>query len=230
MKYFNPMDKFGAYGASVTPDCHVDWLLPKQKINSIIFDLDGVLVPSLEIHQQAFLQAAKDAYIGIKLEEYLDLRKTYVTTEALVKYLDPRIDIKAFQRRKDHYAFNLIETLEPNQALLGKLQQYKSESISLYIATNSSREFTERIVKRVELDKFINNIVTKDDVQARKPDPAVYNKVIKDNNLNTSETIVFEDQFEGIISAERAGIPIQNIIYTTHDVLKFSFAQLDTRL
>ena len=95
-------------------------------------------------------------------------------------------------------------------------QNLKSNKIKIALGTVSRRETlniyineNEYIKNKCNLQKYFYFIVTKDDVELKKPNPEVYNKIIKKFNISDlSKCIVIEDSLTGVLAAKNANLDV----------------------
>jgi beta-phosphoglucomutase-like phosphatase (HAD superfamily) len=62
------------------------------------------------------------------------------------------------------------------------------------------------LLDRLSLKKHFRVVVTGDEVQRGKPDPAIFVKAAQDLQLNPRELIAFEDAQSGVKAARSAGM------------------------
>lgn len=86
------------------------------------------------------------------------------------------------------------------------LQILKKRSYHLAIASASTREFMEKLMKYYKLYDNFEFIIAARDVPESKPSPLPYNTVISHFHLPVDEIIAFEDSKNGIRSAKSAGL------------------------
>ena len=56
-----------------------------------------------------------------------------------------------------------------------------------------------------KLDKFIDLIISNEDVESPKPSPEMYNKAVNEFGFSKLECLIIEDNENGIIAAEASG-------------------------
>ena len=96
------------------------------------------------------------------------------------------------------------------------IKYLKSRNIKLALGTVSRRETidiyineNEKIKNKCNLQDYFDLIVTKDDVKLKKPNPEVYNKIIKELKISDlSRCVVIEDSLTGVIAAKNANLDV----------------------
>ncbi len=199
----------------------------KKDLDLVIFDFDGTLVDSngvnneIDIELVRFFKEGKNADEIIKERDYVLKTKTngdiYVN---YCQYLKEKynLDLLAEEileiRRKISRRFLKNVKYKPGADIIIKL--IKEQKIKLALATVSSLQSlniyfneNENIIKKCDLQKYFDLIITKDDVIQKKPNPEVYNKIINKFNItDLSKCIVIEDSLNGVIAAKRANLNV----------------------
>lgn len=96
------------------------------------------------------------------------------------------------------------------------IKYLKSENIKIGLATVSRRDTidiyineNEYMKNKCNLQEYFDCIITKDDVVLKKPNPEVYNKIIKKFKINDlSKCIVIEDSLSGVLAAKNANLNV----------------------
>ncbi|MFA5872292.1 MAG: HAD family phosphatase [Parcubacteria group bacterium] len=175
---------------------------------AIIFDLDGVIIDSEPIHFKASRKALEDFGIKITLADYLQfgvsMGKLFFYDKISEKY-KVRLDKEAVFRRKNEYFRKMIGEVRLRSgisALLGKT----FHKFSLAICSSGARVNLNLSLKKFELEKYFEVIVSGDEVERVKPYPDIYLKAISELGRKRKECIAIEDSRPGVISAKKAGI------------------------
>jgi hypothetical protein len=95
-----------------------------------------------------------------------------------------------------------------HQILLSRL---KVIGLKLGLYTNSIRQTTEYMLRHAQIDKYLDSIVTNQDVMNPKPAPDGYLLSAKNLGLLPSEILVIEDGEYGILAARDAGCHILEV-------------------
>ncbi|MCS7180626.1 MAG: HAD family hydrolase, partial [bacterium] len=106
-----------------------------------------------------------------------------------------------------------------------KVIKYLKDKYKIGIASNSEKKFVLKVLELSGLNKFIDVVVTKSDVQNPKPFPDIYNKVSKKLKIPISNLIAFEDSETGILSAKTSGIFCVGVL-TTQPLEKIKMADI----
>lgn len=77
----------------------------------------------------------------------------------------------------------------------------------LFICTNMTHEGVERLREKYpEIFELFHGIVTSTSAQAKKPNPAIFEHLIKEHELQSEYAVFIDDQLENIRAAELMGL------------------------
>lgn len=210
-------------------------------LKALIFDVDGTLAETEELHRISFNQAFKEHGLNWNwgTEAYADLLQIAGGKERILHYSKlinwGEIDaLELHARKTEIYTDRIIEGQVDLKAGVRALIEHGREAgLRLAIATTSSRENVDSLLKATlgpsSLDVF-DAICCGDEVACKKPDPAIYQLALDRLSLNPSTCLAFEDSTNGLLSAIAAKLPviITPSLYTSnHDFSGASFILKD---
>tara|TARA_Y100000592_G_C5454164_1_gene310409 strand:+ start:191 stop:1573 length:1383 start_codon:yes stop_codon:yes gene_type:complete len=180
-------------------------------IKLIIFDLDGVLVESRELHYISLNKALSeigDQYI-IDKEEHLCKYDALTTTQKLKKLsADKNLPEKyhsAIWRLKQEKTLDEINKYKPDDRVVDILKEIKSKNYKIACATNSIRETAKLTLIRKGFFDYIDFLYSNEDVNKPKPNAEIYMRCMLRCGANPDETIIVEDSHIGRKAAIRSG-------------------------
>jgi len=194
-----------------------------RNADALIFDVDGTLAETEELHRRAFNHAFARHGLDWHWDRaaYRDLLRVTGGKERIRAFHDRQwiapalsdADIAELHRTKtDHYA-ELIETgccpLRPGVTDL--LTSVRARGQRLAIATTTSHGNIDALLSRAlgpRWAKDFDAIVAGDDVRHKKPAPDVYLEVLALTKLTSSDCVAIEDSANGLIAASGAGIQV----------------------
>jgi putative hydrolase of the HAD superfamily len=86
------------------------------------------------------------------------------------------------------------------------LKAAKKNGLKIGLASSSGREWVVGYLQKLEIIGYFETIITRDDVEKVKPDPALYIKALQNLGISGKEAIAFEDSLHGSNAAMSAGI------------------------
>lgn len=182
------------------------------KINTYIFDLDGVIVDTAKYHFLAWKKLADE--LGIEFtHEHNELLKGVSRIRSLeiilelgnIQISDAEFDRCLNQKNKDYLTY--IDKMDESEILPGVLDalnfiKEKGGKIVLGSASKNAKP----ILEKVGLVDYFDAIVDGNDVSKAKPDPEVFLLGAEKVNSKPEECVVFEDAVAGIQAAKNAGM------------------------
>lgn len=188
-----------------------------QKIQAVIFDMDGVLIDAKEWHYEALNQALALFGYEISRQDHLvtfDGLPTAVKLEMLSKDRGlPRKLHSFINELKQQYTTERIFTdCKPVFHHEYALSRLRREGYHLAVASNSLRQTVELMMEKSSLLQYLDFYLSNQDVTKAKPDPEIYQRAIKKMGLTPQECLVVEDNKNGILAAERAGARVMRVV------------------
>jgi HAD superfamily hydrolase (TIGR01509 family) len=194
-----------------------------RRAAALIFDVDGTLAETEELHRQAFNHAFVRHGLDWHWDRavYKDLLRVTGGKERIRAYHGRRenasplsdADIAELHRVKTAHYAELIETgccpLRPGVTDL--LTTAKARGQRLAIATTTSHGNIDALLSQALGMRWaadFDAIVAGDDVRDKKPAPDVYLEVLARLKLEASDCVAIEDSANGMIAASRANIPV----------------------
>ena len=179
-----------------------------RDIKGVIFDVDGVLLDSLEIWTD--LGARYLISIGKSPEEGLADILFSMSMEQGAEYLKENYGIDRSEEDivtglrnmlRDFYYYEVQAKPGADQLL----RAAGDAGISITAATSSPREHIERALERNGLLGYISRMFTNSEVGKSKHFPDIYNAAASYMRTAPEETVVFEDSLYALKTAAAAG-------------------------
>jgi HAD superfamily hydrolase (TIGR01509 family) len=202
-----------------------------MKLKGIIFDVDGTIADTEEIHRQAFNQTFEEFNINWywSVEKYREILFISGGKERFKKFLNEDKELKSRIENPNHFILGLHkrkselyrailehDNIELRPGVIRLINEARDKKLKLGVATSSSMaNLTTLFHKTLNIDPsdLFNSIVTSDTVQDKKPSPAVYQCVLAGLGLDAENCIAIEDTQNGNLAALAAGM---KTIITTH--------------
>jgi len=183
---------------------------PKE-VKCVIFDMDGVIIDSEEIHKKAYYET----FISIGVDVSDDLYKTLTGSstinafEKLVAHfeLDENPEELVLAKRKRYVNFFENDpTLHLVNGVEKLIKQLHQQNITLVLASSSAMVNIKRVFTRFNLHSYFTAKISGADLVASKPHPEIFKKAAILGNTNKEHCIVIEDSDNGVKAANDAGI------------------------
>jgi len=192
--------------------------MPQAKPAALIFDVDGTLAETEELHRAAFNAAFAAAGLPWLWDVPLYARLLKVTggKERIAHYLtllpDPpplgHAAIAALHADKTARYTSMVDAgglaLRPGVAAL--VERAQAAGLRLAIATTTSRPNVDALLARTFGSNQFDVIVAGDEVPTKKPAPDVYLEALRRLDLPAAACVAIEDTEQGLASALGAGL------------------------
>lgn len=177
----------------------------------IIFDLDGVLLSTDDMHYEAWKSIADE--LGIPFDRTVNNQLRGVSRMASLQIILDRgtrtftqAEKEALARRKNDRYRALLQTLTPEavtQEVRDTLTELRNRGLKLAIGSSSKN--TKTILSRTEMTDCFDAISDGTNITRSKPDPEVFLMAADFLGLSPTDCAVVEDAVAGIDAANAGG-------------------------
>jgi HAD superfamily hydrolase (TIGR01509 family) len=177
-------------------------------LKSLIFDMDGVLLDSMQSHADAWTQVSREWGVHVSRDDIYEIEGANHILglqwlfEKAGRDLDPRHYDPILARKVE--IFSSIARVRPFEGIYGCLEKL-GRVFDLAVVTGSERVTVMRLLDEFFPDIF-NVVVCGDDVQRGKPFPDPYLKAVEMLGILKEECIVVENAPMGVEAAKSAGL------------------------
>lgn len=175
-------------------------------IKGIIYDLDGTIISTTELHEKAWIAAGE--IVGINIPKDFLSNQKGMTNEAAAKLLIPDDEekLKSFVKEKEKYVVENVEKVNLFDGFEEIYKYFLSNNIKVWICTSAPKVFFEKVCNGIPfLSQFKNNTVWREMYINGKPDPEPILQTIAKMGLADKETVYVGDAYSDYLSATNAG-------------------------
>ena len=200
-------------------------------IDTILFDMDGVLIDARDWHYEALNKALSVFGMAISRLDHLNNFDGLPTREKLKLLTIERNfpeQLHGFVNElKQKYTLEMVyQYCHPSFPHEYALSRLKSSSLKLGLCSNSVRRSVELMTERANLDRYFDVVLSNEDVTNSKPDPEIYKTAMLKLNAQPERTLIVEDNENGIKAAVASGAHVMRVL-SPDDV---TFANIDQHL
>lgn len=177
----------------------------------VIFDMDGVVVNT----EPVSYRADKDLFKALAIEVPDDVYATFVGSspinnmqrlKELYKLPHSHADLLA-QRHKYYFdVFDVADDIHLMPGVLDFIISLKDNGVKVILASSAIKIKIARILDRFELHAYFDEVISGEDFEFSKPNPAIFLEAVAKSGFNKSECIIIEDSANGIQAAKAAGV------------------------
>ena len=200
-----------------------------MNIQNIIFDLGNVIIniqPELTIKAFSEFVPEKEATIRqevLKSPFFQDYETGKIKDEQFRDSIRQKYNPELTDQQIDE-AWNALLLDIPNERLevLANLKDYR-----IFLLSNTNQIHVDFIVeqmideKQPSLESLFEKVYYSQNMDLRKPNPAIYQKVLDDNQLKAEETVFLDDNLDNVRSASTLGIHIIHIQPGNNSMMDF---------
>jgi len=192
--------------------------LDMNRIEAVIFDMDGVLINSESLWKQAELEVFTSLGVNV-CEEDCALTASMTTSQVTKFWFDkfPWSNIPLFEV-ECKVIDRVIELINSTDCHIENIKpvitRLKSQNYKIGLATNSPYKIIPNVLHKIGVFELFDCICSAEFVKNGKPDPEIYLKAAKELNVIPEKCIAVEDSYGGITAAKKAGMNV--VVFTNN--------------
>lgn len=180
-------------------------------IQTVIFDMDGVIVDTEPVHRYAYFKQFEELNIEVTEAMYTSFtgfstRNTFQTLKEQFQLEHEVEDLIQRKRSIFNDAFDTKEDLELLEGVRALIEDLHQNGFQLILASSASKVTIDRVFTRFGLHDFFTHIVSGEDFPKSKPHPAIFEHAASLSTAPKENCIVIEDSTNGVKAAKAAGI------------------------
>ena len=187
-------------------------------LEGIIFDWDGVVVNSSDLHEKSWLALASELDLPLPVDHFKKGfgKRNELIIQEILGWTDDCSTVRKWGKKKEEIYRALgnqlgIRTIPGVKPFL---QMLSDAEIPCSIGTSTERKNLDLAFEQHGLRSFFRGAICSEDVSKGKPNPEVFVKAASLMNADPVDCIVFEDSLHGIEAALSASMRVVGITTT----------------
>ncbi|MEG2707171.1 MAG: HAD family phosphatase [Erysipelotrichaceae bacterium] len=180
-------------------------------INTVIFDMDGVLIDSEVIYLNSLKKYLNSINIITEIEELifvLGMSMKDISRGLIEKFGIKDISIEKLISGQNEFFDEEIHStkLECMEGLIPFLTFLKENKCKTVLASSSDIVWITQVLSELSITQYFDLLIDGKQVKKSKPNPDIFNLAVEKIQCKKNECIVIEDSYNGINAAINAGI------------------------
>lgn len=174
---------------------------------AIIFDLDGTLADTMPVHFLAYKHILANYGIDFTPELFATMAgiPAVGTIEKINDLFGTNLDAEEVGHTKEREYEKLMHKMKPVEPVVELMKKYHGK-LPMSVGTGGYHRLAWKTMEILGLDKYIDILVSSDDVTHPKPHPETFLKCAEKMGVAPEVCEVFEDGELGIQAAKSAGM------------------------
>ena len=181
-------------------------------IKAVIFDMDGLMIDSERVTFEGYQHILSKMGKTITEDFYITLLGKPIKGifQRFYDVYGNDFPIESVITDVHQYMAERFETegVPLKTGLVELLKYCREKGYRTVVATSSSRNGVDKILKSADIEQYFDDSICGDEVTKGKPDPEVFLKSCMKLGVNTDEAVVLEDSEAGIQASYAAGIRV----------------------
>ncbi len=184
-------------------------------MKAIIFDIDGTLIDSVDLHakawQDAFAHFGKDiafqdirSQIGKGADQLLPV---FLTKEEL-----ETMEEKISKYRGELFKETYLSQVKPFPMVPELFLRIRESGKKIALASSGKKDEVKNYMKIANIEDLVDSFTSSDDADKSKPHPDIFQAALEELNMNPDETMVIGDTPYDAIASTKAGIPVLGVL------------------
>lgn len=179
-------------------------------IKAVLFDMDGLMIDSEPLHYQAFNNIFQKYGNFLPKEEnderYIGITDTDAAEDMVQRFGLPLSANQLVKEVQDEYTSIISNGIPGQPGLMELLKDLKNHGYKTSIASGSTREEIEMVIKGLGIEDYMDSYTSAYEVDKGKPAPDVFLEAAERLGVKPEECLVLEDAPSGILGAKLAGM------------------------
>lgn len=178
-------------------------------ISAVIFDIDGTLVDSVDIHAKCWQEAFRDFDVEATFDEIrtqIGKGGDQLMPEFLSKEELDRIGKKLEEHRSKIFKDKYMQQIRPFAQVRELFERIKKDGVKIAVGSSAKKDEVDYYLDLVRVSDLVDVTASSQDADKSKPHPDIFEAVLRKLQVDACDALVIGDSPYDAEAAKRAGI------------------------
>ena len=184
-------------------------------LKAIIFDIDGTLVDSVDIHAKCWHEAFRDFDKDVTFDEIRtqigkggdQLMPEFLSEDELKK-----IGKKLEEHRSEIFKAKYMHQIQPFAQVRELFERIKRDGIKVAVGSSAKKDEVDYYLGLLKVTDLVDEIASSEDADKSKPHPDIFEASLRKLQVAASDALVVGDSPYDAEAAKRAGITAYGVL------------------
>jgi beta-phosphoglucomutase len=186
---------------------------------AVIWDVDGTLVDTAELHFQAWAELARDLgkpFTRADFAATFGRRNPEIIRQLFGTHYDEQEIADLGDRKEDLYRDAARHGVDLLPGVRPLLEGLKSDGFRQAVGSSAPRRNLELILRLTRTEPYFDAVIAMEDTQRGKPDPQVFLVAAERLGVPPQRCVVIEDAVAGVQAAKAGGMKCVAVTFVGH--------------
>lgn len=189
--------------------------LAPVNLQGVLFDIDGTLIDSNDIHCDAWLEAFE--HFGKTVDRDVMRNQIGKGGDLLVPDMLNAREMQRFGEELRDYRGKIfkkkyMKQVQPFPGMRRCLQQLHDAGVKLAVASSANPDEVEYYTGLLEIDDLLSGSTSTKDAKISKPSPEIFQAALERIGTDPTRTLVVGDTPYDILAAHRCALPVVAVL------------------
>jgi beta-phosphoglucomutase-like phosphatase (HAD superfamily) len=204
-----------------------------MQLNTVIFDMDGLLIDSEPLWNEAADEIFKQYQLYITPQQYATTTGMRVKEFVSWWFNLYKIPLKYAPKAEKDICDLVINKVQVKGKAMGGIEHifnfFIERKFKIGLASSSGMDLIDVVVDKLGIRKYLDSLCSAADLVYGKPHPQVYLNCAGELNSHPLECVCFEDSFNGLIAVKAARMKCV-VVPSLHDSKQVRFNAADLKI
>lgn len=183
----------------------------RKRVTGILFDIDGTLIDSNDIHARAWVEAFAEfgKHIAFKLmRSQIGKGGDLLVPDLLSAREMQEFGEKVKKRRASIFKAKYMHQIRPFKRVKENLETLRARGIRMALASSANPHEVDYYIELMEIGELIETSTSTEDAKFSKPSPEIFEAALLKLGTSKRQTLVVGDTPWDILAAHRCALPI----------------------